>query len=310
MPRTARMIVPDEQAVYHVMSRTALDGFPVGDVEKEFLLGLSKRFSGMYFTEILGFCLMGNHFHLLVKMLPESDFSDKEILKRCQRIYGEDYEFPEGRLSYYRSKLASLSEFVRDIKVNFARYYNRRHNRRGYFWGDRFKSVIVDRGETLVNCLAYIDLNPLRAGIVKRPEKYRWNSIGYHLQTDNKDNLLSTDFGLKEFNVRSEKERVRRYRRYLYEAGSIDRPDKGKCQVIDPRVFYKEKKKGFKLSKASRLRYRTRYFTDSGIIGSKEFVSSHYERFKHLFMSKHKKKPKPINGLSGMYSLKRLSEII
>jgi len=53
-------------------------------------------------------------------------------------------------------------------------------NRRGYFWGDRFKSVIVDKGVTLVNCLAYIDLNPLRAGSVKHPEEYRWSSIGYH----------------------------------------------------------------------------------------------------------------------------------
>jgi hypothetical protein len=69
---------------------------------------------------------------------------------------------------------------------------------RGYFWGDRFKSVIVDKGETLVNCLAYIDLNPLRAGMVDRPEEYRWNSLGYHLQTENKDQFLSTDFGLKE----------------------------------------------------------------------------------------------------------------
>jgi hypothetical protein len=87
---------------------------------------------------------------------------------------------------------------MREIKVGFARYYNRRHNRRGYFWGDRFKSVIVDKGETLVNCLAYIDLNPLRAGMVDRPEDYRWNSLGYHLQTENKDQFLSTDFGLKE----------------------------------------------------------------------------------------------------------------
>ena len=110
--------------------------------------------------------------------------------------------------------------------------------------------------------------------------------------------------------MRSEKERVRRYRRYLYDAGSIDWPDKGKYQAIDPRLLYKEKKKGFELSKASRLRYRIRYFTDSGIIGSKEFVSRNYERFKHLSMSKHKKKPNPIRGLSGMYSLKRLSEVI
>jgi REP element-mobilizing transposase RayT len=253
---------------------------------------------------------MGNHFHLLVKMLPESDFSDEEIRKRYQRIYGEDNDLPDERLPVLRKKLASLSELIRDIKVNFARYYNRRHHRRGYFWGERFKSVIVDQGETLVNCLAYIDLNPLRAGLVKRPEEYRWSSIGYHIQTKNKDGFLSTDFGLKEFNVPGEKERVRRYRRYLYEAGAIDRPDKGKSRVIDPRIFYKEKKAGFKLSRASRLRYRTRYFTDSGIIGSKEFVSAHYQHFKHLFMSKNEKIPKPINGLSGIYSLKQLSERI
>jgi len=52
---------------------------------------------------------------------------------------------------------------MREIKMGFARYYNRRHHRRRYLWGDRFKSVIVDKGETLINCLAYIDLNPLRA---------------------------------------------------------------------------------------------------------------------------------------------------
>jgi len=308
MPRTSRMIISGEQAVYHVMSRTALPEFPLGAVEKDFLLGLIKRISKLYFTEILGFCLMGNHFHLLAKMLPESDFSDDDVKKRCHLFYGEDYVFPVDNMSYFRTKLGSLSEFVRDIKVNFTRYYNRRHNRRGYFWGDCFKSVIVDKGETLVNCLAYIDLNPLRADIVKEPEEYRWSSIGYHMQTNNKDKFLSTDFGFKEFNVKSEKERVRRYRKYMYHAGSIDRPDKGK--VIDPRVFYREKRKDFKITQASRLRYRTRYFTDSGIIGSKEFVAMHYQQFKHLFDSKNEKIPKPIQGLSGIYSMKRLSELI
>ena len=83
---------------------------------------------------------------------------------------------------------------MREIKVGFARFYNRRHNRRGYFWGDRFKSVIVDKGETLVNCLAYIDLNPLRAGLGDRPENDRWNSLGYPVQTNNQDNFLATDF--------------------------------------------------------------------------------------------------------------------
>jgi hypothetical protein len=233
-----------------------------------------------------------------------------EMIKEAVNFYGDDRVFTDGLIPSLRAKLSSLSEFVREIKVGFARFYNRRHNRRGYFWGDRFKSVIVEKGETLINCLAYIDLNPLRAGIVSRPEEYRWNSLGYHVQTGNKDNFLSTDFGLKEFNVKSMKERIRRYRRYVYEAGAVNQPEKGKAKVIDDKVIEKERNREFELSRSDRFRYRTRYFTDSGIIGSKEFVSTNYQRFKHLFYSKHEKKPKPIKGLEGMYSLKRLSEIV
>ncbi|MDD2390943.1 MAG: hypothetical protein PHP23_14590 [Desulfobacterales bacterium] len=172
MPRTSRMIVSDETAVYHVMSRTALDGFPIGDVEKDFPPGLIKRFSKLYFAEIIGFYLLSNHFHILTKMIPEARFSDEQIQKRYEAFYGDERVFARGQLPALRSKYGSLSEFIREIKLGFARYYNKRHNHRGCFWGDRFKGVIVDKGETLVNCLAYIDLNPLRAGMVKRPEQY------------------------------------------------------------------------------------------------------------------------------------------
>ena len=81
-----------------------------------------------------------------------------------------------------------------EAKVGFTKYYNRHHNPRGYFWGDRLKSLIVDKGETLLNCLAYINLNPLRAGMVEYPEQCRWNSLGYHIWTNNKDNFLSKVF--------------------------------------------------------------------------------------------------------------------
>ncbi len=308
MPRTQRMIIDDQSTVYHVMSRTALDGFPLGNVEKDFMLDLIRRYATLYLVEILGFCLMGNHFHILVRMFPEHKFTDKDILNRYVDFYGDERIFAEGLVSSLREKLSSLSEFMREIKVNFARFYNRRHHRRGYFWGDRFKSVIVENGETLINCLAYIDLNPLRAGIVELPEQYRWNSLGYHIQTTNRDSFLSTDFGLKEFNVKSKKERIRRYRRYVYEAGALNQPEKGNAKVIENKVLAKERRREFQLSKSDRFRYRTRYFTDSGIIGSKVFVAKNYQRFKHLFFSKHEKKPKPIKGLDGMYSLKRLAE--
>ena len=308
MPRTQRLIINDESTVYHVMSRTALDGFPLGDIEKDFMLDLIRRYAALYLVEILGFCLMGNHFHILVKMFPEYKFTDEQIKKRYVEFYGDDRAFADGWIPSLRVKLSSLSEFMREIKVGFARYYNRWNNRRGYFWGDRFKSVIVENGETLINCLAYIDLNPLRAGLVERPEKYRWNSLGYHVQTGNKDNFLSLDFGLKEFGVLNAGERLKHYRRYVYEAGSVNRSDKPAASVIDSSVLEKERKDDFELKRVRRFRHRTRYFTDSGIIGTKEFVSDNYRRFKDLFMSKKDKIPKPVAGLDGVYSLKRLVE--
>ena len=308
MPRTQRLIINDESTVYHVMSRTALDGFPLGDIEKDFMVDLIRRYSVLYFVEILGFCLMGNHFHILVRMFPEYKFTDEDIMKRYVDFYGDDRAFADGWIPSLRAKLSSLSEFMREIKVGFARFYNRRHNRRGYFWGDRFKSVIVENGETLINCLAYIDLNPLRAGLVERPEQYRWNSLGYHIQAGNKDDFLSLDFGLIEFGVLDAEERLKHYRRYVYEAGAVNRSEKPAAGVIDSTVLDKERKDNFELKRVRRFRYRTRYFTDSGIIGTKEFVSASYGRFKDFFMSKNDKIPKPVAGLDGIYSLKRLAE--
>ncbi len=213
---------------------------------------------------------------------------------------------------------------MKEIKQAFSWYYNKRHNRRGTLWGERYKSVIVENGETLVNCLAYIDLNPLRAGLVKRPEDYRWNSIGYHVQTNNKDNFLSMDFGMKEFGpseirsavtselhqagIKNKRERIRRYRKYVYEAGAIDHLEKGQAKVIKTELIEKARKKGFEISRTGRFRSQTRYFTDSGIIGSKDFVFNTYLQFKDVFQSKHEKKPNPVKGLNGVFSLKRLAE--
>ena len=322
------------------MSRTALDGFPFGDVEKDELVKIIKKFSKLFFVEVFGFCIMGNHFHLLIQMFPEHNYKDEEIRKRCKAHYGEDFEVSDEQIVDYRGKLSSLANYMKEIKQAFSWYYNQRHNRRGTLWGERFKSLIVENGETLINCLAYIDLNPLRAALVKRPEEYRWNSIGYHIQTGNKDNFLSLDFGLLEFGpgeirsavtselhwagVLDSEERLKGYRRYVYEAGALDHPGKGQApeecaplsqvnstgqaRVIDNDIVEHERKKNYEIKRIDRFRYRTRYFTDSGIIGSKEFVSSNYLRFKDVFMSKREKIPRRVTGLDGIYSLKRLTE--
>ena len=308
MPRYARMLLKGESAIYHVMSRTALNDFPFEDPDKDEFLNIIQRFSQIYFVEVLGFCIMGNHWHGVFKMIPDDTYSYDDVKKRFALMYGEDAVFEDNWMPHYREKWSSLSKFMQEIKQTFSRYFNKKYNRRGTLWGERFKSVIVEKGETLVNCLAYVDLNPIRAGLVKRPEDYRWNSLGYHLQTGNKQNFLSVDFGLKEFGVKDPNEIIRRYRKYVYEAGAVERPDKPGSKIIDKKLLAKEQKKGFKVTRTDRFRNQTRYFSDSGIIGSKSFVTRHYRMFKDRFKTKKEKLPKPISGLDGIFALKRLSE--
>jgi hypothetical protein len=81
------------------------------------------------------------------------------------------------------------------------------------------------------------------------------------------------------------------YRRYVYEAGAISRPDKMQAKVIDGKVVLKRRKKDFEISRISRFRYRMRYFADSGIIESKEFVAANYQRFNLFIIQSIKKSP-------------------
>jgi hypothetical protein len=116
--------------------------------------------------------------------------------------------------------------------------------------------VIVEKGETLINCLAYIDLNPIRAGLVDRPEEYHWSSLGYRFRSSRKDGFLSWNMGLKEYNVKSPKERLRLYREFVYARGGVDL---GKGRILDAIALPEN---------VERFIQRTRFFTDAGIIGS------------------------------------------
>jgi len=307
MPRIARFTRDSKSTVYHVISRTALPGLPIRDVDKDYLLGLIKRLSILYCVDVLGFSIMGNHFHLVARMHPEDTVSDQEVIRRYQKYYGDEKYIGGEQVEEVRKRLCCLAAYVKDIKQGFTFYYNKKYRRQGFFWGGRFKSLIVEDGLTLVNLLAYVDLNPIRAGIVKRPEEYKWCSLGYHVQTGNKDDLLCVDYGMQEWNEFEPREIVRKYREFVYETGAVDA---GKGAVIDEKIVKKERKKNYKVSRVDRFRYRTRYFTDAGIIGSKEFVGEVFDQVKHLLRSKDERKFTPVGGVEGVYSMKRLESSI
>ena len=90
--------------------------------------------SSVYFTEVLGFCVMGNHFHILVRMHAGEGYSDEEVKRRYRLYYGEekDRKLSEGQIPFFREKWSSLSEYVKEIKQSFSRFYNKAHHRKGF----------------------------------------------------------------------------------------------------------------------------------------------------------------------------------
>ena len=306
MPRIPRILVKGPNVAYHVVSRTALDGFVLGPQEKDHLLSLIRWLSSVFFVEVYGFCIMGNHFHLLCRMLSHEDFSDEEVLRRVKRYYGDRRKIenlPSEKIFYWRNRLSDLSRYVQEIKQRFSRWFNKRKGRKGYFWADRFKSVIIETGEALLNCLAYIDLNPVRAGLVRRPEDYRWCSLAYHLGTGNKGGFLSTDLGVADFTNKGYRERIGLYREYVYEKGGLAKESVG---TIPQEVLFEERKKSYRLSRKEVFRRRVRYFTEGLIIGSWEFVRETTEKIREILKLKRERRPRKIGLLEGLYSFRSL----
>jgi putative transposase len=122
--------------------------------------------------------------------------------------------------------------------------------------------------------------------------------VGIHLD------ITSRHFGLIGAEKLSKKQRLSKYRNFVYDVGSL-KTDNGKR--IDPQIVATEAEKQFSLTSTDRFLSRTRYFTDSGIIGSKEFVRQFWLQLK-AEEDNPDKQPVRVLGLAGMFSLKRLSE--
>jgi len=188
---------------YHVMSRTAGGAKLFGDTEKEAFLRLMWRMAKFSGLEILTYAVMANHFHILVKVPERAKFlkrfegegGEERLLEHLSLLYSRGYlaavrqelarvreagreSEAEDILDTFRKRFCDLSIFVKELKERFSRWFNKHHERRGTLWMERFKSVLVEDGEALRTMALYIDLNPVRAGLVEDPKDYRWTGYG------------------------------------------------------------------------------------------------------------------------------------
>ena len=142
MPRTAR-IAPQE-FVYHLLTR----GNNKQDIfkdEEDFrkYLNILWKYKSIYQYKLYHYVLMTNHVHLVMETTKDG---------------GE------------------LSQIMKGINLSYAQHYKKRYKYTGHFWQDRFKSIIISRDEYLLACGSYVELNPVRAGMVKAPQDYPWSS--------------------------------------------------------------------------------------------------------------------------------------
>jgi len=275
--------VAGADAFYHCMTRTVNGEMLFDDAAKEVLRKTIHRavdFSGL---ELVTYCVMGNHFHVLVRVPAVDDPDDAELARRCAilgglRTGGRDSpsidvrarlaaggEMAEALRARLRARMGDVSEFMKTLKQRFSIWFNANHERFGTLWAERFKSVLVEgEGEVLRTMAAYIDLNPARAGLAADPKDYRF--CGYAEAVAGKASAVA---GLAR--ACGPRETLRVYRLLLF--GKSGSPDAFGTTASDreraARVLNGDRGE---ISRAEALRCRVRYFTDGVALGSAAFV--------------------------------------
>ena len=185
-------------ASYHITSRIKNDDFLLEDDEdKRALLDIIRRAAEFAGIVVMSYAILDNHFHLLVHIPARQEINDAELERRVRILWGQKkaeerfdrWRFWEARgkelsaekeRAALRRRMFDITPFVKTIKELFTHSYNRRHATSGAVWGrSRFKSAAVAPDfKTLATVAAYIDLNAVRAKIVRHPKSYKWCGIG------------------------------------------------------------------------------------------------------------------------------------
>jgi REP element-mobilizing transposase RayT len=326
---------------YHVISRVVERRFAFGRVEKEKFRTLMRMYEKFTGCRVASYCLMCNHFHLLLEVPPiaEGGLSDAELLQRLSSIYGEAFvaevakELTIARKAVYTSegglelavaaihgrftyRMHDLGEFMKGLLQRFTQWFNRTQSRTGRLWEDRFKSVIVEDGVAAKTIAAYIDLNPVRAGMVEDPADYRWSSYGEAIGGGPRGNGKTARAGLVRA-LRAHQgvgadaelwagEVAREYRKLLM-AGAVGKSSEAVGK--DGKVVMKTLRKGISKEDAEKerandgeipfgkmLRCQIRYFTDGAVIGSRDFVNEAFLQSRTRFGPQRKDGARKMRG--------------
>jgi putative transposase len=353
----ARWIVPwadseTKPAIYHCMARVVDKRFAFGSDDKErfrMYLRMMENFSG---CRVLAYCVMCNHFHVLLEVppRPKAGLTDGELLKRLGGLYPKAFvaavarELAEARQvvaegrardgeayvqrihERFTYRMHDLSEFMKTLLQRFTRWHNTRTKRRGNLWEETFKSVIVEDGLAARTMAAYIDLNPVRAGLAQDPAEYRWSSYGEAMGATGrsgakaKAGLVRAWMAHKGWEADARKwsgKISKEYRLMLLAEGMektrevVDEKGKRVTEVVRRGIKPIRRDEGTGCSidgldqvvpatghvaLSRMLRWKLRYFTDGAVLGSRGFVDELFARCRDRFGPRRRSGARKLRG--------------
>ncbi len=200
---------------YHLISRCVRRAFLCGksgnqsfEHRRQWIVDRMNFLSSIFAIDICAYAIMSNHYHLVIKVNSTYKWSDKQVLSMWSALFklpllceshikGEQLnkvqlKVVDFHIAQYRKRLMDISWFMKCLNQYIAIKANREDNVKGHFFESRFKSQALLDERALLTCMAYVDLNPIRAAIAQTPEQSDFTSIQDRI--NNKDtNLLSFD---------------------------------------------------------------------------------------------------------------------
>ncbi len=205
MTSPRRMLVCESDTpYYHIVSRCVRRAFLCGkdqqsgknyEHRRHWVEDRVRILSSVFAVDVCAYAVMSNHYHLVLKLdsSQAEDWSDYEVALRWTALFkgpillqgwvNEGAVAPDCRetlndmLRVYRKRLCSLSWFMKCLNEPIARRANREDGCTGHFWEARFKSQAIRSEADLMACMAYVDLNPVRATMAPTPESSEYTSV-------------------------------------------------------------------------------------------------------------------------------------
>lgn len=159
-------VLKNENGFYHIYSRAAghKGAYPLSEPENQKkMLELIQYYATSYQCKVHGFCIMGDHYHLVVKFLKSKKLSRNFLKEKASEFDPRHHlqidSWTKEQWHLFEKRLFNISEYMRSLNRGFTVWYNLKNNLRGSFWAARFKSTVLKNDQALLECMLYVKLN-------------------------------------------------------------------------------------------------------------------------------------------------------